>query len=342
MKRVLYILILGIQPAFSNSEPPLPSWNAEERKRMIGEGWIAGGSLFTYETLPLEDSAAETPLHVEEPTAEELASAPEAQNEVSEEYLVAYFAEKPAGHLVDPQDLLSERERKDLEVFLDYHAGDSSIDMYVYVFGTDQQIPGDVREEEVVERLYSVGKPAMVVYYYLGAPQRSTVYLSPVITDTVSVAEQRRALESSVMQAFGSTQPFDQAEAFLVQMSIRIYWMERMAAGTAEETMEGIPDGDGARAFHRKEVPVESRMKIPAWGRLAAWVLAAASGGVLTLWSLVMWWRGSVRYRFPEFEVEPRLGGSHAAGIGAVISFASPAIPPAMQRNQVPDYMRRA
>ena len=55
-----------------------------------------------------------------------------------------------------------------------------------------------------------------------------------------------------------------------------------------------------------------------------------------------MWWRVRARYRFPQSEVEPRLGGNHAAGIGAVISFANPAIPPATQRNQVPDYMRRS
>jgi hypothetical protein len=48
------------------------------------------------------------------------------------------------------------------------------------------------------------------------------------------------------------------------------------------------------------------------------------------------------RYRFPEFDVEPRLGAAHAAGVGAVISFASAAVPPAAQRDQVPDYLRRA
>lgn len=309
---------------------------------MIDGGWIAGGSLLTFELMQPEESAAETPLDVEEPTADELASPAEDENEVSEEYLAAYFAARPDGYLVDPQGLLSERQSKDLEVFLDYHSGDSSIDMFVYVFGSDQEIPGDVREEEVVERLYSVGKPAMVIYYYLGAPQRSSVYLSPVITDAVSAAEQRRALESSVIQAFGSTKPFDQIEAFLVQMSIRIYWMERMADGTAEETMEEIPQGESARAFHKKKAPVERSMQVPPWARLAAWVFAAVLGGLITLWSFVMWWRSRARYRFPEFDVEPRLGGSHAAGIGAVISFASPAIPPAMQRNQVPDYMRRA
>lgn len=342
MRRCLTIFLLAAGMVMARVEPPLPAWDAAERSEMVEDGWMAGGLLLNFESVPGEDVGEELPPSIEDPTAEELAQPPEDEREVAEEYLAAYFEAKPSGHLVDPQGLLATRERKDLEAFLAYHSGDSSIDLYVYVFGVDQRIPSDVREEEIVERLYSVGKPAAVIYYYVGAPQRSVMYLSPVITDTVSAAEQRRALESSVMQAFGSNIPFDQFEAFLVQMSIRIYWMERMTKGTAEETMESIPDGENARSFSRKKAVLEKAPEIPSWMKLVGAVMAAGFGGLLVLWSAVTWWRGRARFRFPEYEVEPRLGGSHAAGIGAVISFGSPAIPPALQRNQVPDYMRRA
>ena len=337
---VMFILSAGVGTA--RVEPPLPEWNADERSQMMDDGWLAGGLLLNYEGIPGEDEGEDLPSSIEDPTDEELADAPEDEREVGEEYLAAYFEAKPSGHLVDPQGLLGTRERKDLEAFLSHHAGDSSIDMFVYVFGVDQRIPGDVREEEIVERLYAVGKPAAVIYYYVGAPQRSAMYLSPVITDAVSAAEQRRALESSVMQAFGSTIPFDQLEAFLVQMSIRVYWMERMTQGTAEETKESIPDGENVRPFSRKKKVPKTAPESPSWMKLLGGIVAAGFGGLLTLWCSVAWWKSRVRFRFPEFEVEPRLGGSHAAGIGAVISFGSAAIPPAMQRKQVPDYMRRA
>jgi len=120
--------------------------------------------------------------------------------------------------------------------------------------------------------------------------------------------------------------------------------MERMMQGTAAETKESIPDGEreSARAFPRKKKVSETPSEIPSWMRLVGGIAAAGFGGLLILWCAVAWWRNRVRFRFPEFEVEPRLGGSHAAGIGAVISFGSSAVPPAMQRNRVPDYMRRA
>ena len=342
MKKRLLLFWLCGGFVFANMEPPLPEWDVEERASMLEHGWMAGGSLLTYEALPEEEMAEETPLAVEEPTQAELAEAEAEANIVGEEYLAPYFEEKPEHYLVDPQSLLGTKEKNDLQAFLDYHASDSSIDMYIYVFGGDQQIPGDVREEEVVERLYSVGKPAVVVYYYIGAPQRSEIYLSPIITDAVSAAEQRRALNSSVVQAFSSVNLADQLEAFLVQMSIRLYWMERMTEGTADVTKESIPDGAAAREFRKKKEGTEGAVALPGWAGLAGGVFAALSGALILGWSCLMWWRHWARFRFPDFEVEPRLGGSHAAGIGAVISFSSTAVPPARQRAQVPDYMRRA
>ena len=64
-------------------------------------------------------------------------------------------------------------------------------------------------------------------------------------------------------------------------------------------------------------------------------------GTVITGVGMSWWTRRRARYQFPEFDVEPRLGGAHAAGVGAVISFASAAVTPASQRDQVPDYLRR-
>lgn len=317
-------------------EPPLPAWEAGERKEMIAGGWFAGRVLLTNEPFSefVEEEVPE--LEVGEPTAEEIAPGGGDGGDVREEFIAGYFAEKPGMHLVDPQGLLEERQRLDLEAFLIYHANDSSIDMYVYVFENDQTIPGDVREEEVVERLYSAGKPALILYYYLGNPQRVAMYLSPVLTDSVSAAEQRRAVESSVMKAFGSTDGYEQLEAFLVQMSIRIYWMERLAEGFVE-----APDGGTVFTRSEKEL-VEEEVDYGPWIRIAAGGGLALLGVVLSVGAGFMWMKGRGRYVFPEIEVEPRLGGNHAAGIGAVISYASPAVSPASQRDQVPDYLRRA
>ena len=346
MKARHTFLVSGVMCATAAAalwEPGLPVWSDGERSSLEKDGWVAGGLLLTDDPVPEEiPKVREEPLNVAQPTAEEIAPPETPATEIPEAVWPEYFDSRPQAFLVDPQHLLSQVDYKDRLGFLNYHSGDSSIDLYVYLFKGDQEIPGEVREEEIVERFFSEGRPAAVVYYYMGAPQRSVLYLSPSLTDAVSAAEQRRAMESSVMQAFKDVDPSKQVEAFLVQMSIRIYWMERMLGG-------GTEVGENPTAVSRAVGPPESKpsmmrrfqpqidlvrpFEVPA---------AATASGLLVALLAGCWMKRRARYRFPEFDVEPRLGGSHAAGVGAVISFASAAVPPASQRDQVPDYLRRA
>jgi hypothetical protein len=339
----LIAAVVSMGTALALVEPTLPAWNTNERAELEAAGWIPGAVLLTDEPIPDEpEKPAVESLQVEQPKPEEIAEDPDPSPEIAEKFLPAYFAVRPENFLIDPQGLLNPSDYRDRLGFLNYHASDSSIDLFVYVMGGDQIIPSEVREEELIERFFSEGRPAVVVYYYLGAPQRSVVYLSPSITDSVSAAEQRRALESSVMQAFQKIDPSGQFEKFLVQMSIRIYWMERMLAGESASSGPLTSTGPATVSAARAAAKSVKFLWIQDLAHKSAVPLATVLTAFLAAVGLSHWMRRRARYRFPAFDVEPRLGGAHAAGIGAVISFASAAVPPASQRDQVPDYLRRA
>lgn len=322
----------------AGSEPPLPAWNRADAANVKSGKIIPGAELLN------DDPIAEAPprepqvqLTVAPPTQEELRESQAPPNAIPEKFLGDYFERRPDTYLVDPQCLLGKQQYQDRLEFLKYHAGDSSMDLFVYLFDGRQEIPGEVRAEELVERFFSSGRPAVVVYYFFGAPQRSVLYLSPSLTDAVSAAEQRRALESSVMEALNKSDPADQLERFSVQMSIRVYWMERMLhGGVASAGPVGLsinhvkPEktGDKTHAL----LAVSERWALPA---------GAAAGGLLAMWLVLICWRARAKYRFPVLDVAPRLGASHAAGVGAVISFGNPMVPPSLQRDQVPDYLRK-
>ncbi|MCU0782162.1 MAG: hypothetical protein MUF04_13830 [Akkermansiaceae bacterium] len=68
------------------------------------------------------------------------------------------------------------------------------------------------------------------------------------------------------------------------------------------------------------------------------WMQVLGVLGALLVAGALMYWRRQVAvHRLPEFAIEPRLGGSHGAGIGGVISFADPSQPPSSQRRLRPD-----
>ena len=327
------VWMLGAGLAAAAVEPPVPVWRDEDRKA-LEEGELVPGLLLLTDEEPAE--VKEDP-EVPSPTGEELAADNEASPEVAERYLDAYFGERPADYLVDPQKLLGSKDARDRQSFLNYHAGDSEIDLFVYLFDGHQVIPSEVREEEVVERFYSTGKPAVVVYYYLGAPAKSDIYLSPSLSDSVPAAEQRRALNSSVEEALEKPDALAQFEAFCVQLSIRIYWMER-AAGLVKDA-PAAPLARRAAAPAAKPVESPALVQAKEWGQRYGVPGGIMAGAVLIVAGGLALARRQARHRFPVFDVSPRLGGSHAAGIGAVISFGSTTQSPSSQRNEVPDYL---
>jgi hypothetical protein len=283
--------------------------------------------------------AAQEPQTAPDPAA---GPPPAAADSVPERYHSAYLGQRPRTFLVDPQQLLGPLDTRERLDFLNYHAGDSAIDLFVYLFGAEQAVPAELRAEELVGRFFTEGRPAAVVYYFMGAPGRAELHPGPQLRAVLPGGERRRALESSVMQALKHAEPPRQFEAFLVQMSIRLYWMERMLGGAEEAEPSAAPQATrsvaedpppGLAGVLRPHLEDARRFALPA---------AAAGAALLVLAAVCLRFRMRARHRFPDFEVEPRLGGGHAAGVGGVISFASPAVPPATQRDQPPEYLRRA
>ncbi|MFZ9936082.1 MAG: hypothetical protein ACO3JG_03375 [Luteolibacter sp.] len=285
----------------------------------------------------------ETPAEAELPSisSESVVESGNAFTAVPREFWNAYFAGRPTKFLLDPQGLLAPGDFRERLAFLDYHAGDSRIDLYVFVFAGDQKIPDEVRDQQLMERSYASGRPAAVLYYFYGKPERSALGLSPSLAARIPETEQRRALESPVIQASKEFDPARQLETFLVQMSIRLYWLETLIAEDSGETGTG-------QTVKPPAVPQPSKTGVadalgPWIDLLTQWLLPALgmAGGALALALVLRWLRRRTRHRFPDLEVEPRLGGAHAAGVGAVISFANASEPPASQRDQIPGYLRR-
>jgi hypothetical protein len=253
---------------------------------------------------------------------------------VPERFVSAYVKERPKQFLVDPQQLIHPSDSKEHLEFLNYHSSDSAIDLYVYVFTGQQEIGGAIQAEDVVARVFATGKPAVVVHYFMGRPDRSALYLCPALAEVVSQSEQSRALETAVEQATHDGSPAKQLEKFMIQMSIRIYWMERLLqVGVMTESEPQVLE---IAPLHGKAVEGEAlsrKDQILAMVKPYAVPTASVLGVLMLAWLVRLRIKQRAQYRFPDLGVEERLGGKHAAGIGAVISFASAASPPAAQRD---------
>jgi len=328
----LMLLLTWLAQADEEDEP-LPKWSSEDSQRVLAGEFLASDILFNL--LEQDDGSGQASNGLELPEL-----GPENQDlvvptEISAEDLVEFFSQKSNSLLIDPQKLLSLQEYGDCLSFLEYHESDSNIDLVVYIFDKEQVIPPVIKIDEVFAQYQDKERPAVLVFYYLGAPERAEVHLSPSILRSVGESERLRALQSSINQAVVKSQQVDQLDGFCVQISARIYWMERaMKAGVVVPVQQV--------QFEEGQQPNQAKVgAAKLW--LNQWMYPLVLGFGVVLVALIFGWirRARAKFLFAEFDIAPRLGGAHAAGVGAVISYASSKMPPVLQREQVPNYLRR-
>lgn len=262
-----------------------------------------------------------------------------AQNEqdadlvpLSEALQGRYATSVPKDFLIDPQGLLRGGEGRERREFLRYHSSDSLIDLYVLIFKGDQMLFNSAGLSDHLLEQRGKTKPAVMIHYFMGRPDRTQLHLSAELMGIVPQSEQYRALDNAFKRAKSGVSPMDELEKFMVQTSIGIYRMERLlTAGSASPTPLVIPKSENAGEQEREQ---ERRVFIETlkaqWSHYGLKVIL----GVLLLVSLWLLRRRHLRrasFTFPDGEARERLGASHAAGVGAIISFAKSSPPPAAQ-----------
>lgn len=333
----------GFEPIPEDVKVVLPFLDAEMERDLAEGALVPGSSLLGGIARDLLFSGDEGPLELEPVLEEELESVIKENwpTTIAENFHEVYFRQPPSGFLVDPQNLLTPQEKRDREGFFAYHAEDSSIDIYFYLFDARQQLPeGESPERVMSEQIQKLG-PSLVVFYYLGMPERTQLVFSSTLERSAKDGDKRNALVRSVEEALDRSEEVTQIESFSVQLSIRLYWMEKELGNLVKrESSLMHPLSD--------EAPVIVA-KLGFFEKLQRSALARNIFGVVMILSLVgglgffaKWFADRKRmYVFPESEGNLLLQAPHAAGVGALIAYDSPSLPPSLQKDEVPDYLQR-
>lgn len=345
-KLVLVALLIGMGLVSAESLPPLPAWSPSDFEKLGRGEIIPGEGLFGRPDEEVEDDppvaeveppAVEEVLPVEQPVEE-------PPTELTPELVSAYLAAAPVDeegephYLVDPQELLAQQDSRDRESFLRYHAVESTIDVHVYLLDARQELPPELTLDAIYEAHYAEGPPCVLVFYHLGVPDRAQLLMSRDVLAVTSEDEQKRALRAAVQEAFEKSDPAYQLDNFLVELSIRLYWIERAMTGGKVAGTEMV-SASGPRVL----VPGPASGRDEAWEVIRRMIILGSLVTGLALVGLI----GKViadrriRHVFPEVESGPLLGAPHAAGVGAVVSFSNAHLPPSQQRDEVPDYLQR-
>jgi len=326
---------------------PLPEWNPEDLKLLKQGKLVPGQALLTKgglkregeekpadpkDVLPERKEVTIVPVP-ERPEINPL-PIPDDRSEVSRRLLDVYFGEDPKVGVNDPQMLLSMQERMDLNYAVQEHEKESPVPIYLFVFDELQMVPEDFKPNVVFERYLDGGeKVSIIVYYYLGAPERTQYYLGGGASAKVPEWQMRELLSKATHAAREKSDLFAQLDDFVGQLSMRLFWVEQIMGDSLNPDFVEVEKKRGVRSDEESVARgILNQLILP---KLVQLIILGF--GLMGLGVVYFKWRGGKRYRFPEPDLKRRLGASRGAIHGGVLSYKDQHLPPSEQREQFKD-----
>ena len=328
------------------TESGLPQWNEADWDALKNGDLIPGSTIFGEIALERLLSGKQDPIALHPNVREipdEIPFKEELSTKVNDMFLSRYFHDAPESFLVDPQDLLTGMEKEDREDFLKFHADDSGLDLYVYLFDAKQQIPvGESLNGVILDHFEEKGSAA-VIFYFMGDPNRAELSFSENLGEIISRGSKRDLLKLSIEEALEHEEPLAQLEHFSSQLSLRLYWLEK--ALREEGVLKGLEKGHVLAG----DTGEEESFTLALWrdfkGNSEAFypvVISFCFASAVGLFVLSRYLIDRKRvFVFPDAQGSPLLGAPHAPGVGSIISYANRTQPPSLQRDNFPDYLQR-
>jgi hypothetical protein len=233
--------------------------------------------------------------------------------EVREDVLGDAEAAPASQYLLDPSHRVPEVERDSFERFLESHARDARIGLYVLVLGPDEKLSSNVDLSRMAQGSL-LQRDSCLAVLPLGEPWRLRLFMSRGVQEKLSVDELSQILDDAIGNSLQETASLEQLHRLLVRLSIRLFWLESSLSSQPAETV--------ARALPVAAAALPEIMEMPAsevrWNLkpLLSWL---GFIGFAVLGFHV--WRRWQRYRSRHYEwilpepghITPRFGCPHGA-----------------------------
>lgn len=245
--------------------------------------------------------------------------------EVAPEFLTSSAMAMPKDYLIDPDLLVPEIQQQDMMRFLEFHARDARIKLYVLILAHDRRLPEGARLDKIASGALLQDEACLVVYP-LGEPWRARLFVSKPVHDQASSIFLSETIQACLQEAMQASDAHDQMHRYAVHLSTRLFWLQRaLAKGSKSSPTMGQPLAEISPAPSKLAVD-SSKVSILRL-MIACMTGLAVSGSAVAMgrW-LFQQQRRRQQMRvwiLPETETIPRLGGAFSGGGGGMIRYSS-------------------
>ncbi len=226
-------------------------------------------------------------------------------------------------YVMDPQNLIPEVTRIDLDRLLEFHAKDCQIHFYLLVIDTNQQLPTTAALDHLAHGALTRQKACLAVYP-LGEPWRARVLLSPNIQSTVTTATLADLAADCIQDAHQAQQSSLQLQRYAVRLSTRLFWLEKTLPSSSTETNTSLLPKIAGQTHPISISLFQSTWIVPSLIAMAVLLTAIWLTQLLVKKrSRQLMTEPTHVWILPDIEVTPRLGGAFSGGSSITVSFKS-------------------
>ncbi len=230
-------------------------------------------------------------------------------------------------HLLDPQGLVPEMPREDVERLLAFHNNESRVRLYILVLEAGQKLPDGVNLDGTAHGALT-HQHACLAILPLGEPWRARFLVSKSVQQAVPAARLAEVAEDCIKDTLIAADPAQQLQRLGVRLSTQMFRLESLL--TPRSATAGAP---GSEPLSEVSPAAGAAAVGGGSGRTSPWVLwSLALLGVLALVGVALHSHLLLRLRrlrkpqahvwvLPETDVTPRLGGAFSGGTGAMVHY---------------------
>ncbi len=244
-----------------------------------------------------------------------------ALKEVATEFLAASAQSLPKEYLIDPDLLVPEMQNHDMMRFLEFHARDARIKLYVLMIATDSKLPEGAELEKIASGSLQQTDACLLVYPQ-GEPWRARLFVSKSVHDQTSAEFLGETIQACLREALQASDVHDQLHRYAVQLSTRLFWLQRaLGASPTTKTDKDQPLAEVTPAVKTTGQRTTDVLSLVMWCSLSLLIAGLTGIAGLQFHRHLRLKRQNRVWILPEPETAPRLGGAFTGGGGGMIRY---------------------
>lgn len=318
---------------------PLPNWEQEEVQIFP----LGGGLLPRDGSRPSNDAGLFIPKTESQPEPDKESNKKEALPlvDVGALFLEQLDARVAGEYVMDPAQLLVGADFEEVNRLLATQAMEGRVKPHLVMLPERHRLPKSVDMGKLA-RMSEMGGMTCMVVYPMGEPWRVRLFMSRSVLEVVNQNALRELAQACIQDAMRSEHPVEQLKRFVIQLCVRLTWMEREHALLTVEpstlTAEPMTERQGGEAEAHEvlevTVPKEQPLEVTRWeqwwqtvrkwtviglvGLGLLWIVRRLMNVVIRKWKQR---KEAVMWKLPEVKGRPRLGGKHCGGGGAAVEY---------------------